>query len=482
MTANNVTVSGFTIRNSGSYYPYSGIHVYGSSGNNISHNIVTSNNNGIRLEYSSNNTLTSNSVSNSQYGIYLYGSDNNTLTDNSASNNQYNFGVWFDFNNYVDTSNRVDGKPIYYLIGADNAVIDAQTNAGTVILINCNNITIRDLTLTKNFRGIFLQNTTNSKIENVTASNNHIGIQLWDSTNNTLMGNTVSLNNDDGICFWKSNNNTLIDNIVSSNHVNGIVLLRTSNSTTFASNTVSNNRNGIWLIDSSHNTLTSNTISNNVIGVYLSKLDYESENNIIFHNNFIDNDQQVEFESHYYSSNTWDNGYPSGGNYWSDYTEVDANMDGIGDTSYEVDSNNIDNYPLIGMFSDFPVSWEEETYHVTTVCNSTISAFEFDQVNMIISFNVTGEEGIGFCRVCIPRDLMEPPYTVTVDGHSPEYVNYTLHDNGTHRWIYFTYLHSTHEVEIIPEFPTWTSMLLLLIVLTVAIAIHKRRLLKTPIH
>jgi hypothetical protein len=36
--------------------------------------------------------------------------------------------------------------------------------------------------------------------------------------------------------------------------------------------------------------------------------------------------------------------------------------------------------------------------------------------------------------------------------------------------------------ELIPEFPTWTSTLLLLIVLTVAIAIYKRRLLKTPIH
>jgi len=35
---------------------------------------------------------------------------------------------------------------------------------------------------------------------------------------------------------------------------------------------------------------------------------------------------------------------------------------------------------------------------------------------------------------------------------------------------------------IIPEFPTWTSMLLILIVLTVAIVIYKRRPLKTPIH
>jgi hypothetical protein len=133
----------------------------------------------------------------------------------------------------------------------------------------------------------------------------------------------------------------------------------------------------------------------------------------------------------------------------------------------------------MGTFSDFPATF---AYHVTTVCNSTISAFEFDQANRIIRFNVTGEEGIGFCRVCIPHALMGSPYTVTIDGQPPQYVNYTLYDNGTHTWIYFTYQHSTHEVEIMPEFPTWTSIMLVLIVLTIAATIHKRRLLKTSVH
>jgi hypothetical protein len=36
-------------------------------------------------------------------------------------------------------------------------------------------------------------------------------------------------------------------------------------------------------------------------------------------------------------------------------------------------------------------------------------------------------------------------------------------------------------VWVIPEFPTWTSMLLILIVFTVATVIYKRRLTKTPI-
>ena len=576
VTSNNVNFTGFTIQHGDNgIYVGDGIFL---SFCNIYGNIVRNNTNGIYLTgSSSNNNVSYNIITNNRHGIVLSYSGKNTLLGNNATNNRYNFEVkGFTFshlNNYLDTSNTVDGKPIYYLIDVNNAIFGAESNAGTVFLINCQNITVKDLTLTKNGAGVFLWNTTNSKIENVTVTRSHYGVFLGDSCNNTLSANTVA-NCTYGISleasFWQSNNNTIIGNNVISNS-RGIDL-DTSNNNIITDNIVTDNSNGIYLWDSSNNILfgnivssskygielwaygsygnilsgnvvslsgvdgivlngaNNNTLSGNIVssngqygitlmadnniiygnilinnsGSYWSSGIYfgwtrnniissnaiknnsrgiflygEGDNNQIFHNNFINNTHQVvSSEEH---SNIWDNGYPSGGNYWSDYTGVDANMDGIGDSSYEIDSMNIDHYPLMGAFSDFSVTLEEETHHVTTVCNSTISAFEFDQVNRIIRFNVTGEEDIGFCRVCIPHDLMEPPYIVTVDGLAPLYANYTLYDNGIHTWIYFTYLHSEHEVAIIPEFPTWTSMLLIFTVLTVAIVIYKRRLLKTPI-
>jgi len=78
-----------------------------------------------------------------------------------------------------------------------------------------------------------------------------------------------------------------------------------------------------------------------------------SSNNSIYHNNF-NNTQQVSSDGT--STNVWDDGYPSGGNYWSDYNGTDANHDGIGDSAYVIDANNTDNYPLMNLYviPEFP--------------------------------------------------------------------------------------------------------------------------------
>jgi len=176
-----------------------------------------------------------------------------------------------------------------------------------------------------------------------------------------------------------SNSCAISNNIITNNQIGGILIVGFNNLIT--SNIIANNPQGIAIsfTGEGNNTISGNTIaSNSYVGISIAY----SSNNKIFHNNFVNNTNQVWVTV---GTNIWDADYPSGGNYWSDYEDrysdaKEIDESGIWDTPYVINENNVDNYPIV------------------------------------------------------------------------------------------------------PEFPTWTSMLLILTVLTVSIAIYKRRLLKTPIH
>jgi parallel beta-helix repeat protein len=126
-------------------------------------------------------------------------------------------------------------------------------------------------------------------------------------------------------------------------------------------NTINNNNasNNLWGISlsfsSSNNTIRNNIVFNNNDGIGL----FSSINNKIFHNNILNNiDQAVDNTN---NSNQWDNSYPMGGNYWSNYNGFDSfkgpkqqiqGSDGIGDTPYIIDSDSQDNYPLMEPFTN----------------------------------------------------------------------------------------------------------------------------------
>ncbi|MDH5788460.1 MAG: hypothetical protein OEZ40_09245 [Candidatus Bathyarchaeota archaeon] len=103
----------------------------------------------------------------------------------------------------------------------------------------------------------------------------------------------------------------------------------------------------IYASEASFHSIYQNNVTNCSYGIVL----INSSNNIIYHNNFINNTQQVYSEN---SVNIWDDGYPSGGNYWSDYTDVDLNNDGIWDHPYVIDENNKDRYPLVNPWTPSP--------------------------------------------------------------------------------------------------------------------------------
>jgi len=116
---------------------------------------------------------------------------------------------------------------------------------------------------------------------------------------------------------------------------------------------------------------------------------YSSSNNTIYHNNFIDNTKQVYILKSGYG-NLWDAGYPSGGNYWSDYeerypnaTEIDDS--GIWDTPYFIDENNQDNYPLVNPWE----TTEPENLPPT-------AQFTYSPTSPIVSETVTFDSSLSY--------------------------------------------------------------------------------------
>ena len=116
-------------------------------------------------------------------------------------------------------------------------------------------------------------------------------------------------------------------------------------------------------------------------------------------------------------TNFWDDGYPSGGNHWSSYADVDVKSgsyqngtgsDGIGDTPYNIDASNMDSFPLMGPISFFNAgTWDETTHNLHTVCNSTVSDFIFSEDHKMVRFNVTApDDTAGFFRVTVPNELL----------------------------------------------------------------------------
>jgi len=135
-------------------------------------------------------------------------------------------------------------------------------------------------------------------------------------------------------------------------------------------------------------------------------------------------------------------------------------------------------------------TWNETTYYVDTVSSSTVTDFYFSEDDMLISFNVTGPDGtVGSCRVTIPNELLwvDNPEQWQVRVNNTLIEDRKIMGDTNYTCIYFIYNHSIQEVQIkgihvIPEFPAWTPILLILTVLSVAITVYKRRILKALIH
>lgn len=243
------------------------------------------------------------------------------------------------------------------LVGMDknNTIIKCtninEKNQLTVIMINADNCSIEDLTISKscdkeNVIGVKINSSSNN-IYNMTISNFSEGFYLDKYSENNSISSCNIINNIYGIYVDDSYNNNFSNNFISQNKLYGIYLQSSSNYNTVSHNCISLNDHGIRIKGAKYNNISSNIIINNKKGIYCCCSGYY---NYIIYNTFKNNsDFNAAESSGLRNGNYWNTDSPPYvGNYWDNYTGVDDNNDGIGDIPYIVPNNdNKDNYPLM---------------------------------------------------------------------------------------------------------------------------------------
>ena len=298
---------------------------------------------------------------------------------------------------------------------AQNTIIvgtgGVERGGRAVFMLSADNIKLSGFTIqslnysssTDYASGIFVDG-DNCIITNNNIRDTYIGIFCSVQSNTTSSQNTITTCRKDGIRFLGGDLNVFSENDIIGNAQSGLIIAGYSNtvsrnnltdnwrgmglgaqqSVVFGNRINGNAESGIFL-DGSKNTISANNISENRWGIYFTAQLASPHNNTIYHNNFVNNVHNV-FMNPDSQAQLWDEGYPSGGNYWSNYTATNPDakpMDesDIGDKPYTVSASNIDRYPLLAPFN-LPNTAEppivEQPLQAAT--NSIVASWSFDDI------------------------------------------------------------------------------------------------------
>jgi hypothetical protein len=229
----------------------------------------------------------------------------------------------------------------------DKAIIDGG-NISDTILVTADNVVVNGFTVTGRNNGFTISSSSNDLLENnVISSTGLRGIEVNSYCFNVTMKKNLIMDAgweglvlQDSNCSFVEGNIILESGFLASDRSVGVDIIRTNNTIIYENSLMMNN-----------------------IGVYVMNM---SRGGAIYWNRFYYNVQHQAFvEPQTIESFTWDEGYPGGGNYWSDYMGTDdfsgmyqnaTGYDYLGDTPYIIDANNKDNYPLVVPFSSSAIS------------------------------------------------------------------------------------------------------------------------------
>jgi parallel beta-helix repeat protein len=227
-----------------------GIEITGwtdNSDNNMTDNLLLYNQDGIDLGFSKGDRVIGNIFHSDQTGISLGGYENTIIADNIFTNDGmslsgYQGSLYIRYNLTV-TNNTINGLPLVFLDNETDLVIDI---GGQVILKDCTNITITNLTLSHVDTAIHLLNSNNCNITRNSISQCNYGIYLWSRCERNIISNNVISNTIEGICIReRSNHNTIIYNTITRSSI-GVYLYYSFSSSVLRNNFYENQGNAYF--------------------------------------------------------------------------------------------------------------------------------------------------------------------------------------------------------------------------------------------